>query len=112
MRVAQMAHSTLLLEKNGVQKQCPVGFSWTTLFFGGFPALIRGHALVGLVQIILQVITFSVSAIVFAFIYNKMYISWRLENGFKFVEVSGSKSKSMIEESLGIKLIENHEPAN
>ena len=104
-----MAHSTLLLEKNGVQKQCPVGFSWTTLFFGGFPALIRGHALMGLVQIILQVITFSISALIFAFIYNKMYINWRLENGFKFVEVSGAKSKSMIEESLGIKLKDNNE---
>jgi hypothetical protein len=107
-----MAHSTLLLEKNGVQKQCPVGFSWTTLFFGGFPALIRGHALMGLVQIILQVITFSLSALVFAFIYNKMYINWRLENGFKFVEVSGAKSKSMIEESLGIKFKDNNESAD
>lgn len=63
----------------------------------------------GLVQIILQVVTFSISALIFAFIYNKMYINWRLENGFKFVEVSGAKSKSMIEESLGIKLKDNNE---
>ena len=102
-----MAHSNLLLEKNGVRKQCPVGFSWTTLFFGGFPALIRGHAIMGLVQIFLQVLTFSLSAVIFAFIYNKMYINWRLENGFQFVEVSGSKSKSMIEDSLGIRLSES-----
>ena len=101
-----MAHSTVLLEKNGLRKQCPVGFSWTTFFFGGFPALLRGHALMGLVQIILQIITFGFSAVVFAFIYNKMYLDWRMENGFKFVEVSGSKSISMIEESLGIKFSE------
>ena len=104
-----MAHSTLVLEKNGVQKQCPVGFSWTTFFFGGFPAIIRGHVLMGLVLIILQFITFGLSSLVFAFIYNKMYINWRLENGFNFVEVSGAKSKSLIEESLGIKLKDNND---
>ena len=83
-----MAHSMLVLEKNGLVKACPVGFSWTTLFFGGFPALLRGHALMGLIQIILQVLTASLSALIFAFVYNKMYVNYRLEDGYKFRSVS------------------------
>ena len=101
-----MAHSTVALEKNGLIKECPVGFSWTTLFFGGFPALLRGHAVMGLIQIILQVITASLSALIFAFIYNKMYINYRLEDGYKFSQVSGKKGKEEIEADLGMKFPE------
>ena len=97
-----MAHSTLILEKNGLLRECPVGFSWTTLFFGGFPALLRGHVLMGLVQIILQIITLSMSAVIFAFVYNKMYINYRLENAYLFSSVDG-KTKEAIEASLGIR---------
>jgi hypothetical protein len=101
-----MAHSMLVLEKNGLVKACPVGFSWTTLFFGGFPALLRGHALMGLIQIILQVLTASLSALIFAFVYNKMYVNYRLEDGYKFSSVSGKKGKEEIEADLGIKIPE------
>ena len=99
-----MAHSTLVLEKDGLQKQCPVGYSWTTLIFGGFPALLRGHALMGLIQLVLQIITFSLSAILFSFIYNKMYINYRLEDGYRFKSVSGSKTKEAIEAQLGMNI--------
>ena len=101
-----MAHSTIILEKNGLIKPCPIGFSWTTFFFGGFPALLRGHAIMGLIQIILQVLTFSFSALIFAFIYNKMYVNYRLEDGYRLSSVSGKKGKEEIEAELGIKLPE------
>jgi hypothetical protein len=101
-----MAHSTLVLQKDGLLKECPVGFSWTTFFFGGFPALFRGHTLMGLVQIILQVITMSFSALIFAFIYNKMYINFRLEQGYRFSGASGKKTRELIEADLGMKIPE------
>ena len=61
----------------------------------------------GLIQIILQVLTFSLSAFIFAFIYNKMYINYRLEDGYRFSSVGGAKSRELIEAELGIKLPDN-----
>lgn len=41
-----MAHTIRLTHKNsGVLKDGYYGFSWTTLFFGSFPALFRGDFL-------------------------------------------------------------------
>ena len=65
-----------------VVKQCPVGFSWTTFFFGCFPALIRGDWKFGIIQLVLQMITLNFSVFVFMFIYNKLYIGGLLDEGF------------------------------
>ena len=98
-----MAHSNIVLEKDGLLKTAPVGFSWTTLFFGGFPALFRGHVSMGLVQLLLQMVTFALSVLIFCFIYNKMYVNYLLENGYRFQSCSG-KSKEEIEEVLGMSI--------
>lgn len=81
-----MATITMLNPKTGAMKQAPIGFSWTTFFFGPFPALIRGQIGMGLVIWALILPTLGISTLVFAFKYNKMYVKYLLEKGYKFKE--------------------------
>ena len=67
----------------GIIKTAPVGFSWTTLFFGGFPSLFRGDIKWFIIQLIVDCFTFCVAVFVFPFICNKLYIKNLLEKGFK-----------------------------
>lgn len=85
-----MAFATLHLEnqRTGQLRQAPVGFSWTTLFFGIFPALFRGHWIGALIQFLCALVTIGVSVIVFAFIYNKMYLRHLLNEGFKVADAT------------------------
>ncbi len=74
---------------SGSMKGAPVGFSWTTFFFGVFPSLFRGHWSGFFIQLFLALLTFGLSGIVFAFIYNKMYIKHLLGQGYNVSSASG-----------------------
>ncbi|MGY2290871.1 hypothetical protein ACW9H6_14125 [Pseudomonas sp. SDO528_S397] len=80
-----MAYTSIIFKNpnTGSMKEAPVGFSWTTFFFGFFPALFRGDLKYGLIQFVLAVITMGFSTLVFAFIYNKLYIKDLIGQGFK-----------------------------
>lgn len=83
---------------SGVMKNGYFGFSWTTLFFGPFPALLRADFItfVGwfVIYPIIVVPTFfltlGVTAIfpgfVWAFFYNGYYTRRLLERGYIFVD--------------------------
>ena len=71
--------------QSGILKPAPVGFSWTTLFFSGFPALFRGDlkwaVIMWIVEgsmLVVSIFTGGIASIVvhiaFAAIYNKRYI--------------------------------------
>ncbi len=60
------------------------GFSWTTLFFSGFPALFRGDILTGAIVLALSASSFWIAALVWAFFYNRVYTSRLLERGYVF----------------------------
>jgi hypothetical protein len=75
-------HVKLKDPNTGVLKDVKYGFSWTTLFFGFFPALIRGDWKWAFIQFILQILSINIANIIFAFTYNGIYIRNQLLNGF------------------------------
>ena len=78
----------------GVAKTGYFGFSWTSFFFGGFPALIRGDVAIGLGVLVAALIAgvvgvglgWFVVGVIWAFIYNKYYTTRLIENGYKLAD--------------------------
>jgi hypothetical protein len=68
--------------QSGMVKEVKVGFSWTTLFFGFWPAIFRGDIKWAIIQFIVDLVTLGVAALVWPFIYNKIYIKGLLEKGY------------------------------
>lgn len=71
-------------------KRAKIGFSWTTFFFGFWPALFRGDWLWFIIMFVTETMlgyrTYAfgslIVGIVFAFIYNKLYINGLLNKGW------------------------------
>ncbi|MGX4990654.1 hypothetical protein [Enterobacter kobei] len=90
------------------------GFSWTTLFFGFFPALFRGDysTFIGVfvVCVILGMVTAGIGSciamFVWAFMYNKYYTNKPIAKGFR---LAGSQAENVKAASkLGIRLNANN----
>ena len=94
----------ILRNDAGLSKQVKVGFSWTTFFFGFFPALFRGDlkwaAIMFVISLAVGSFTFGigswVSSIVFSFVYNKIYIKELIEKGYKPADES---ARSVLEQN-------------
>ena len=95
-------------KETGLVKDGFYGFSWTTLFFGFFPALFRGDFITFIggfvISVIIAVMTFGVGAFfigfVWAFMYNKYYTRRLLERGYV---LAGSESdNALAASSLGV----------
>jgi hypothetical protein len=80
----------------GISKTGFYGFSWTTFFFGGLPALFRGDIIIGLVVVVIGLLTWWIAGIIWAFFYNKFYTLKLVEKGYVFVgtesEISAAKA--------------------
>ena len=87
-------------------KEAPLGFSWTTLFFGIFVPLFRGDWKWAIISFLLAIITGGISWFIFPFFYNKLYVKELIKKGFKAVDISGTNVK-MAEANLGIVLPKN-----
>jgi len=95
-----MAHTTISLS-NGVEvKQVPLVFSWTSFFFGGFPALIRCDWITGLLIMVACMFTWGIAGIVAAFMYNKMYAKSLFEKGYKIHSLPPGYTESMVKTEL------------
>jgi len=92
---------TLKNPKNNSIRQIKAGFSWTTLFFGFFPALFRGDVKWFGIMILSIIITLGLSNLIFPFIYNKLNIKDLLHAGYVAadnVTLNYLKNKSLISE--------------
>ena len=80
----------------GISKSGFYGFSWTTFFFGGFPALFRGDIIIGLVVVVLNLLTWWIAGVIWSFFYNKHYTHKLVEKGYVF---AGSYSEITVAKS-------------
>lgn len=81
-----MAFDTVYLEnpRTGQVRSAPIGFSWTTFFFGPFPMLFRSSFKWFAIIFLLAVFTWGLSSLVFMFIINRLYLNDLLKDGYKF----------------------------
>lgn len=107
-----MAHGTVSVvnPQTDETRIIPVGFSWTVLFWGCFPALFRQDwkhfAIMGVTLFItgLMLIAF-IPLVVFAFIYNdKMCLKNLLNDGWKIKNYVGKKNLEVVGQSVGYNL--------
>jgi hypothetical protein len=73
----RMIHS-----ESGIAKTGYVGFSWTYLLFGWFVPVMRGELQIGVLHLIITVVTFGLSQLVFPFLYNNQYMNRMLTSGW------------------------------
>ena len=104
-----MAYTSIIFNnpKTGAIKEAPIGFSWTTFFFGFFPALFRGDWKWAIIQFIIAMITMGLSSLVFMFIYNKLYIKDLIGAGFKAQSIaSGDMNNASAKIGMEIPMLE------
>lgn len=81
-----------LVKPTGIIVERPTGFSWTTFFFGMFPAMFRNDWKYALIMVIAAAATCGLSQLLFIFKYNKWHLEDLLEKGYKAADaVSHSK---------------------
>ena len=86
-----MAATKITLYHRERNKRClaPVGFSWTTFFFGGFALIFRSPRAwwltIGVFAI--AVPTFAVSNLILAFFANQFYVRTLIRKGYRMRDV-------------------------
>ena len=65
-----------------ILRGAPVGFSWTSLFFGPFVPLLRGDFLWFFLHVFLSLFVFGLFWLIFPFIYNNIYLRGLLGKGY------------------------------
>lgn len=104
-----MATAVQMKQKNtGIVKPGYYGFSWTSFFFGGLPALFRGDLAYGLAVLAVGILMSLFSAgllwfvvgLIWAFVYNKNYTHRMIQDGLEFDDAPERVAEA--KQSLGI----------
>lgn len=72
-----------LVHPNGNKKNCPIGFSWTTLLMGPFVLVFRGWFSMLPLYLGGSFLTFGIFALVMPFQINRYWISYLIDRGYK-----------------------------
>lgn len=109
-----MAHSTVVMQHPtfGTIKLAPVGYSWTTLLFGFWPALFRGDfkwaGIIFGTEFLVGLVTFGygiiIPCIVFGITYNKSFINGLIKKGYQVKEVRSYKTIEQLSAELETEL--------
>lgn len=109
-----MAYGTLIMTHapTGGRKKVPVGFSWTTLFWGFWPALLRLDWKYFLIQFIVGVVLAATTmgignilfSIIFGFYYNRLYCADLVADGWRVSEYFGMSSLVQASGDMGMDL--------
>jgi hypothetical protein len=100
-----MAYAKLTLAHPNIPgsvKVAPVGFSWTSLFFGFFVPFFRGDWLWGLIWLVIECFIWGFAMIIMAFAYNKMYINRLIKEGWRVKHATDDLNE--ISRKMGIAL--------
>ena len=73
----------LIHPPSGIVKVGYVGYSWTYLVFGWFVPVVRGELGVGVLHLVITLMTFGLSQLVFPFLYNRQYMVRMLTSGWE-----------------------------
>lgn len=86
--------------KTGIVKKGFYGFSWTVLFFGGFPPLFRGDIVTAILAFVLYWLTAGIGTLIWAFFYNKQFTTKLIEQGYELADTEARNA--MARSKLGI----------
>lgn len=117
-----MAHSTIVFKHPafGTIKTAPVGFSWTTLLFGFWPALLRGDYKWAAINFFvtlgvgLGTLGFGsvICNIVFGLVYNKFYIRELIRRGYLLDSIQSQFTVEQLQAQLETLLRPQTPPAS
>ena len=67
---------------SGIGKNGYLGYSWTYLCFGWFVPVVRGELGVGVLHLVITLVSFGLSQLIFPFLYNRQYMNRMLTSGW------------------------------
>ena len=73
----------LIHAPSGLVKVGYVGYSWTYLVFGWFVPVVRGELGVGVLHLVITLVSFGLSQLIFPFLYNRQYMVRMLTSGWE-----------------------------
>lgn len=96
-----MSYSKVNLTNGFAVKTAPVGFSWTTLFFGFFVPLLRGDWMWAAIILVANIFSYGLASIVFAFVYNKIYMKSLFSKGFYIHNMEPNITEDVVKNYVG-----------